>query len=166
MAEIISVDDIIRKMRAGYSADLKIKYGEYEIPCRLMSATEERRVIGQARANLVVIHEGSKELDESLAVMKAVLLAGCTVDNTPRLPQGALDKLTNAEVESLFDQYTTICKTVNPGFESLTEAQIVELIQLIKKKGQKANDLFTWQRAEIGRYFLDVFLPAANAPGS
>lgn len=166
MSEITTADDILKKIRLGYKQDLKVKLGDYEIPCRLMSATEERRVIASAKAGLKVLLESARDLEESLAVMKAVILRGCTVDNTPRMPQAVLDELTNSEIESLYDQYLTVCTTVNPEFESLSEAQIVDLIKEVKKKNQPARDLFTWQLVAIGKYFLDVFLPAANAPGS
>lgn len=166
MSEIQSTADILKKIRSGYKADLKLKYGDYEIPCRLMAASEERSVIGSARVGVKVVHEGSRDLDESLAVMKAVLQRGCTVENTPYLSKDVLDNLTNGEIQELFDQYTTTCNTVNPEFESLSASQVIDLINEIKKKNQKASDLFTWQLAAIGRYFLDDFLPRVSAPGS
>jgi hypothetical protein len=163
---ILSAEQILAKMREGYKQDLKIKFGALEIPCRLMSADEESSIIANAKTRVKVINEAQRDVLESLEVMKAVLECACNVSGTPYLSRAVLDKLTSFEIEKLYDDYTMLCRTVNPTFEALTEDEIVNLVQAVKKKNRSSGDLFTWQLAEIGKYFLDKFLPAVSAAGS
>jgi hypothetical protein len=163
---IITAEDQLRLMRSGYKAELELKYGQLKVPCRLMSALEESATITNAKKKLKVPNESDRKLLESIAVMKAVLVAACTVDDVPHLSLSFLDKLTDTELDALYDQFMTIKETADPEFEKLSPDQVRELVSAVKKKEKATRDLFTWQLAAIGKFFLDEILPAASEAGS
>jgi hypothetical protein len=166
--QVITVDEQLRLMRKGYKATLQLKYGDFEVPVRLITAGEEASLVAKARARAKKAPDPYEtQLLGSLEVMKAVLEGAGQVDGTPYLSRKLLDQLTNPEIENLYDQYTTLQRTVNPEFEALSGEKIAELIQAVKKNETTTSDLSTWQRAEIGRFFLDQILPrTGNEAGS
>jgi hypothetical protein len=164
--KIVTAEDQLKLMRQGYKQTLEIKLGGLVVPCRIMPALDEATVIANAKTGLKVPNEEQRALFESLAVMKAVLSNGCTVDSTPYLSDGFLSKLSNDELSELYNQYQTVVRTVNPTFEQLTPDQLGEIIETVKKKERSSRDFFTWQLAEIGRYFLDEILPRVKEAGS
>lgn len=166
MEKIVTVADQLKMMRKGYKQDLELVYNDLKVPVRLMSASEQGAAIANAKTKVKVVHESQRDLLESLEVMKSVLEKAALVEGTPRLSREFLDHLTDFEIEQLFEQYQTICRTVNPGFEQLSETEIVAMIRDVKKKAKSSKDFYTWQLAAIGKYFLDTILPMVNELGS
>lgn len=164
--KIVTVEDQLKLMRQGYKAELKLTYGGLELPCRLLSATEEASLISNAKANTKVPAGHDTQLMVSMAVMKAVLAACCTVDSTPHASRPFLDAISSTELESLYDQYLTHKEMMNPDFESLGDEKIVEFLLAVKKKEKTSGDFYTWQLAAIGKFYLDRILPTVNAAGS
>lgn len=158
----MTVERQLELMRGGYDQDLKIKYGDLEIKCRLMNASEEAQVVANAKKNVKAPDESMRQSFEGLEIMKCIIEKGCNVNSTPYASRSFLDKLTTQELEDLYDQYVSLIRTANPKLEKLTDEQIVNFISAIKKKETTSKSLFMWQRAEIGRYFLEVLLPMAN----
>lgn len=165
---VVSVEDQLRQMREGYSTKLELKMGGWSIPVRLLTAMEERIAVAEAkkRATKTLPSGVEPDLFESLEVMKAVLEAAGTVDHTPRLSRKLLDALSNTEIEKLYNDYMTLTRTANPEFESLSVDTVVEMIEAVKKKERLPSDFFTWQLAEIGKFFLVRIQVEASVRGS
>ena len=165
---VITIEDRIRKMREGYKQDLQLVIGGIEIPCRLMSASEEITIIAKAKTNIKLPpkYTGSTDSFTGIEIQKAILEAACTVDLVPYAPREFLDKLLLVEIESLYDQYVSTIRQVNPRFESMSVAEVTEMIVEVKKKEKVPSDFFTWQLAEIGKFFLDNVLQKDSEAGS
>mgnify|MGYP001021195841 CR=1 FL=1 len=165
--EIITIEDRLRKMREGYKLELKIVAGGLDIPCRLLTATEEVQTIARARAsiNLPANYSGSVEAFTGVEIQKAVLETACTVDNVPYAPRAFLDKCTLSEIQEIYDQYVSVLRQVNPRFEKIAPEEVAEMILAVKKNQKEPSDYFTWQLAEIGKFFLEKILPKANEAG-
>lgn len=165
--QIITTEDRLKKMRAGRDENLCLKYNDLEIPCRLLNAGEKAKLIYKAKQKVKLPgSEGDKVFSESYEVMVAILVEACTIGGIPYANEDFTRSLTEPELVYLFDQYETILNTINPQFERLTDAQKIEIIENVKKKNATSSDYYTWQLAEIGRYFLDRVLPMVKEPGS
>lgn len=160
-----TVEEQLAAMRSGYKVDLRIKIGGLEIPVRLMPADEEASVIANAKLQVKVPEKVDSRLQTASAIMKAILVAAANVDGTPYLSQKFLKELSHQELNSFYDQYVTLCDSVNPEFEALSNEKIAEMIVAVKKKEKAANDFFTSDLAAIGRYFLAQIQAQDNAPG-
>lgn len=165
--KIISNEERLKLMRAGKDQNLCLKYNDLEIPCRLLNAGESAKIIFKAKQKVKLPgNESDKVFSESHEVMVHLLVEACTVDNVPYANEEFIRQLTEPELIYLFDQYETMLNTINPTFERLTDEQKVEIINSVKKKKASSSEYFTWQLAEIGRYFLDQLLPMVKEPGS
>lgn len=151
----VSPEDQLALLRADYAEAPTIKAGKLKVPVRLLNATEKVTIIGQAELNLQIPDGVDPKLFKSLEVMKGVLIAGGTVDGVPRLSRRFLDLLSDSEIGHMYDEYETLCKTSNPEFRNLSGDQLMGLVNAVKKKEASPSDYFTWQLAEIGRFFLE-----------
>lgn len=163
--KIVSVEDQLALMRQGLKAKMELKLGGLVVSCRLLSMTEEATVISNAKKNLKVPEGHAADLFEGCAVQKAILNAASTVDGVPQLSLGLLDKMTDIELGGLYDQYLSVKASVDPEFETMPADRIVALIQDVKKKEIALKDLYTWQLAAIGKFFLDQLPLAGSAAG-
>jgi hypothetical protein len=161
-----TVEERLKKMRSGYDQHPELIYGLLHIPCRIMNASEEARVIAAAKNNFKAPTENDRKYSEGPEIMKAVLETGCTVDGVQHADREFLKELSSAELEELHDQYIGVLRTSNPTLQALSQDQIVEIITEVKKKEKASSDFYTYQLAAIGRYFLDRILPMASDAGS
>lgn len=161
-----TAEEQLNLMRQGYKAELRIKLGGLEIPVRLMSAIEEADTIANAKTGLKIPDQADPKLHVSIAVMKAVLEKAANVDGVPYLSRKCLDGMTHQELNALYDQYLTVCDSVNPEFEDLEAKQISDMIVAVKKNEKAPTDFFTSDLAAIGRFFLVQIQAEANAAGS
>lgn len=166
-SQIITAEDQLRLLRAGYAKEHLIKFGKLELPCRLMPASEEAAIIANAKKGVKLPSEEpeNRRLAESMAVMKSILLSACTVDGTPHVSLGFLDQLTDVELDSLYDQFLTLKECADPDMEKLSPAQIGELFEAVKKKERRSKDFFTWELAAIGKFCLDRLPLEDSVPG-
>jgi hypothetical protein len=163
-----STEDLLKAMRQGNDQELWLKIGDIEVPCKILSQAEEMAAIlnGKRRAIEKAPDGKISPVDESAAVMKAVLLAASNVKSVQYLATEFLNKLSAAALDSLYDQYVSIMRGVSPQFEQLSEARLAEMIQAVKKKEKGPRDFFTWELAAIGRSFLEEILQRDSAAGS
>lgn len=149
-----SPESLLERLRSGYKTELEIKMGGLRVPCRIMPSEESVKTISNAKFELKIPEGHDRELLESIAVQKAILKNGCTVDGITYLHERLLDKLSSDELGQLYDVYMSEIKFVNPDFKALTETEVAQMIEDVKKKKTQAKDYYTWQLAEIGRYCL------------
>ncbi len=155
-------------MRRGQKQDLKLKCGGLDIPCRILSYSEEAAAIanGKTTAKHAKPDGAHDPVFESSEIMKAVLLKATNVKDVQYVATIFLNALSSTELDALYDQYVTLAKTVNPEIESMSVDKIGEMIKAVKKKEKAPKDFFTWELAAIGRYFLEEIQLQASAPGS
>lgn len=170
--ELKTAEDLLAALRRGNSNKaLEIGLGDLKVPCRLLSAVEELRVVQKAKMDAFKANPSGtdREIDESYASIKAILFHACTINGAPGLPQKLLDLMSKSELLELHDQYESINHTINPNFEELKPDQIAQIVQDIKKKKTQVSDYYSWQLAAIGKFFLAEVLPTLrmdNAAGS
>jgi hypothetical protein len=163
----LSTDELLAAMRCGNDQELWLKVGDKEVPCRLLSHTEETAAIsrGKTRARQKDPSGKLDPVEESAEVMKAVLIAATNIKSVQYLGNEFLNKLPSAALDGLYDQWVTLTREVNPQFEKISVERIAEMITAVKKKEKGPRDFFTWELAVIGRSFLEEIQQQANVPG-
>lgn len=161
LSSITTADALLAKLREGNSQKLEIGLGALKVPVRLLNAVEEATVQAQAEQRSVKENPQGlkKEIFEAQCVMKAILQAATTIKGAPGLPGGFLDMLTHVELAELYDQYITLNHTINPNVQSLSQDELLALVESVKKKERAASDFYTYQLAAIGKFFLASILP-------
>lgn len=159
--KITTTEDLLAKLRSGNKQNLEIGFGELKVPCRLLNAAEEATIMVQAaqaaaRENPTGVQ---KEVFEAQITMKQILLKATTIGGVPGLNKAFLDELSHTELNALFDQYNTLNHTINPNIQQLSQDEINEIVDQVKKNLKTSSDYYTWQLGAIGKYFLDVVLP-------
>lgn len=161
--ELVTAEGLLAAMRKGenQSKPLEIGLGQFKVPCRLISAKEELRIVINATQRAKKENITGEKLDASIsyAVMYDMISAACTVGNS-FLPLGFLDGCSGKELSALYDQYTDLNYIVNPNLQELSTEEILELLEAIKKKTVLTKNLFSYQLRAVGKYFLDVILPS------
>lgn len=165
-----SIEDKLKAMRKGYEQDIVVKYGDLDIPMRLMTATEEHKITAtarlEARKTSVGLSPEEASMNESLTIMKYILLEGSTIGkSTAALPMQLLNLLTSAEIGALYDGYLDVCMQVDKAFEDLSPGEIESIVHEVKKNPEAAKSYSTRQLKGIGKYFLETLLPAVNLAG-
>ena len=157
-----SAAELLAALRSGNTQVLELAVGVAKVPCRLINAGEEAKLIVQAKSKASKQNPNGVKLElfESVQLMKDVLASATTIDGAPGLPMGFLDELTSQEIEALYDQYITLNRTINPNIQTLSQDEINELIGGIKKKSLSTKNLFSYQVLAVGKYFLDVIIPS------
>ncbi|MFV8250247.1 hypothetical protein [Bdellovibrio bacteriovorus] len=162
-----STAEKLKLMREGQKQVLLLKYNGLELPCRLLNAGEKARLIWKAkRKTKMPGEEADKVFSEAHEVMVQILAEACSVNGIPYANEDFFRDLTEPEIVYFFDQYETLLNTINPDFERLTDQEKITMIEEVKKKSKGSSDFYTWQLAEIGRYFLDRILPMVKEHGS
>lgn len=151
-----TVEDQLSLARKGRKAELSLKFGDLEIPCRILGHEEEADTIASAKlkAKAAKPEPAQAPLFESMEVMKAILMKATNLKNVQFLTPRFLKEFSSSELDSLYDQYLTLMNEVNPEFENISPEKIGEMIAAVKKKEKGPKDFFTWQLAAIGRLFL------------
>lgn len=167
----MDASELLAAMRLGNEAKLILKFKNVTIPVRILPVNDEMECILRAKKNAKAKSDGDMETYEmfkSSFIMKAVLKRASFIDGLVGFTDPDLDAMNGDELTYLYDQYVTICKVVDVDFDALTRDEIQNILVNIKKKTSSTNDLFTWQLAAIGKFFLNEIvpnLPEANVAG-
>lgn len=170
MSTPTSIEDKLKAMREGYSTSLEITYGSLKIPVRVMTATEEGKLLSEAKlaalkATIDFKDPLHKQQTESLEVMKHILNHGTTIGSTQMLPRELLDQLSSTELTVLYDEYYAKCEEVDPKFTNLSPSEIEQIIIEVKKSPDALKGLSTRQLKGIGLHFLEKILPMVSVLG-
>lgn len=168
--EISTAEELLKVLRSGHKESLELQIGTFSYPVRLLNAQDEAVII--VKAKMTARKNNPKGIDlelfESLECMREILRAATSFEEN-FFPVGFLESLSTNELTELYNRYQTLCKTINPEFESMNQAELLELIAEVQKKNRKVSSLYTWQLAGIGKYCLEVIIPVlqtASAHGS
>lgn len=158
---IVTAEDLLKQLREGNTQKLEIGLGALKLPVRLINAKEEATIMAQAqiKAQKDTPLGVKKEIFEAQQTMKDILYQATRTETSPGIPLSFLEQLSNEELSNLFDQYVSINHTINPNIQSMTEDQMMEIVDGIKKKSLDVKSLYIWQLAEIGRLFLEKIVP-------
>ncbi len=159
--EMETAEDLLAALRKGNAQKLEIGLGELKVPCRLISAGEEAKIIVRASSQAKKTNPGGERQDvfEAQETMREMLKAATTIDSVPGLPERFFGMLTSQELVALYDEYVTINSMINPAFADLTKEQIAEIVSDVKKKKKGSKDFYTYQLAGLGKFFLEVVVP-------
>lgn len=172
--QIMDASSLLAAMRKGQEHKFTLKYGNMKIECRPLTAMEEAQALQKAKAN--AREKAGKDTDlmtlktfESVCIMQSVLFRATSINGAVGFTQIELNDMSSEELDYLYNQYISTCKVVDPEFEQLSDLEIKEMILAVKKKNKVVSDYFTWQLAEVGKFFLKEIvpiLPEANELGS
>jgi hypothetical protein len=162
ISNITTAKDLLAALRKGNTQTLELGLGELKVPCRLLNASEEAKIVVKAKQQARKENPSgvSIEVFESYEIMKAILLNATSINGMVGFPLNFLVELSQSELAELYDQYITINHTINPNFQEMKHEEIAVIVEGIKKKTVRASGLFTWQLAAVGRYFLENLLPS------
>jgi nucleoid-associated protein YejK len=163
-----TIEEKLKAMRSGYKAASTIKYGQFEIPVKILTADEENKIYAEARMNVSRMPEVSQDFKDAmmpLENMKAILCAATTMGATQYLPISLLNQLTSSELQAIYERYLDVCGEIDPEFMSLSQQEIVSIIEEVKKSPLATRDLSTRQVKGIGLYFLENLLPMVSKLG-
>lgn len=158
---------LLELMRKGSDSKLVYRFGKNGIKFRVLTASEESKIVYDAKLRAKEQQRDKSDLAEyeqikSLCIMQGVLLMSTTIDGMPNFTMDVIKSMSANELEYFYDQYTSLSKVVDPEFEKMDEEEIKRIVQSVKKKTSTEKDYFTWQLAEIGKFFLKDIV--ANLP--
>jgi hypothetical protein len=161
--QITTAADLLAALRKGNNQQLEIVIGDFKIPVRLLNAQEEAVLIVKAKLEAKKKNpQGiNQEVFESLESMKATMIAATTVGDS-FMPVDFWNGLTSEEITDIYDRYKTLCKTINPSLETMTQDEILQVVSEVQKKSPTSivNGLYGWQLQALGKYFLMTVVPA------
>jgi hypothetical protein len=159
--EIDSAEKLLAYLRRGQNQKLEIGFEDWKIPCRIISAGEmlKLQVRGEMRARELNPTGEKMEAYIAFETMKLVLDSATTIDKKSFFSRSFLDGLPNNIIESLYDQYITIINVINPNIQSMSNGDIMKIVDDIKKNKTVTKNYFTYQLAEVGKFFLEEILP-------
>lgn len=161
VAQVTTTEDLLRQLRQGNEQKLEIGLGALKIPVRLLNHKEELVII--AKSKVKAMKDTPMGVDqkafESAQIMRDILYAAVKVEGSAGLAPNFFESLWDTELSGLYDQYISLKNTVNPNIQAMSQEEIMELILEIKKKTSDVRNLFTYQLAEIGKYFLTRVVP-------
>jgi hypothetical protein len=158
---IETAGELLSYLRKGNSQKFEIGFADWKAPCRLLSASEMLTLTIRAQA----IAKGKNPTgvrQESFNAIEAMILIldkATTISGAPFFAMGFLESLPETLLSDLYDQFLTINNTINPNINSLKPHEIQAIVETVKKKNATTKDYFTWQLAEVGRFFLEEIVP-------
>ena len=166
MSDKTSTEEILKRMRSGYSLQQSIEYGEHSFEVRLLKNDEEVQVIEQAR------NEGTSQgLTEDkiiLKVMKSVLYAAGTLKGSvnSNFPFSLTDQLKTSELEALYNRYNELLNEVDKEFMDMDMDLVDQIIKDVQQGKLKPRQASTGALSMIGVFFLERMLPLLKEHGS
>lgn len=154
-------ENVLEKIRKGYKERLHVQVGEFQIPCRVLSAREQYNVLGKV-VQQIELNPGdtkdqkSREMRQSVEYWKATLKAATTFGQESEVTQRFWDELPASVLSNAFDRYDALLKEIDPEFEKLDLEKITEMMDMVKKKKATWRDFFITDLAVMGRYFLET----------
>lgn len=156
--DLTTVDDLLKKMRAGINEVHDVKFRDLTIPLRVLSQDEYNTI----RRNAKITNEtnGGDETDFNIMMQKMALIRASEVrPGTPGvLSEKLLSRLTNDELAFIYGEYVRVNDMVNPNIEAMSEEQFRMVVDALKKNTISSRDLSLPQLREICTAFVDLIL--------
>lgn len=131
-------------MRLGVSHSFPVKIGNMTISMRPLSSMEMvacHSAVENHLSNLPVSHRSEVARNTHLAREFIKKASSPFETYAPQITDSHLDKMTNGQVMAVYKDWLAISDKVNPELEKLTEEQLRELVDHVKKN--KPDDLLS-----------------------
>lgn len=152
---ITTVEDLLKKMRAGTREVHEIRLRDLVIPVRVLSIDEVNQVRKEAIRLATV--GGGDEVDKNVHVQKLTLkLASEVTKGQPILSEKLLNMMTVDEITYLYEDYVRVMDSVNPSLEAIPAEAFRQLVDALKKKHVSSRDLSTHQLRALSTAYVDL----------
>jgi hypothetical protein len=154
--EIETVDEILRKMRAGVDEVHEIRLREMRFQIRCLSQDEFNQI--RRDAKIETDANGGDDTDKNVRIQKMVLIRASAVKpGTPgKITDKLLSRLNADEMEFLYNEYVRVMDNMNPNIEAMTVDQFRMIVDALKKKTITSKDLSLPQLREVCAAFVDL----------
>lgn len=154
--EVLSVDDLLKKMRMGkqYSSELRI--GDQKIPVRVLSADEVNGLRKQART--VALRHNGDNTDELLILQKLTILTATQIGHSgvSVVSEEALNKMSLDELTYIYSAIMAFWEDCNPCVEKISPEKFRELVEALKKNIISWSDCSMPERKAIFTCFVEL----------
>lgn len=137
------------QMRSGVDYKMPVRIRNYSIMLRPLSIMEEVEVIAEVTDRYASLPENYKNrVSENLLQAKESLKLASTSDvgtKDPKITDYILDRMTNTEIQYLWKQYIAACDRVNPSFDKMSEDELKELLDKVKKNPELLTEFSFWE---------------------
>jgi len=151
---IVSAEDLLRKMRAGIKEDFLIKMRDLTIPVRILSIDELTQIRREAIKHASIM--GGDDAEKNIFIEKTVLKMASTVHGGPILSDKLLSIMSVDEINFLYSEYTKIQDDINPMLERIKPEQFRALVDAVKKKSVSSKDCSLHQLRAIFTAYQDL----------
>lgn len=158
--EILDTIPQLTAMRLGVEMQFTVKLRGFSIKLRPLSINEIVEVVHKTNQRLEALPKTAKtQLTEHVIFGQETLSRASTPsieDQRAILNEGILGKLTEAELSLLLKEYNAGCDLVNPVLERMTQKQLQELLDLVKKSpvAEKTQEEVRSQLTELSFWEL------------
>lgn len=153
---IVTAEDLLKRMRAGTKEVYEIKCRDLAIPMRILTI-DELNLIRRDAIKHAAMH-GGDEAEKNVQMEKTVLkmASNITPKGAPMLSDRLLGLMSVDEINHLYSEYVKIMDDVNPAIEQLNEGEFRALVEAVKKNSVSWSDLSLRQLRAIFTSYQDM----------
>lgn len=155
-APIVTVDDLLAKMRAGVRESHEITLRELTIPVRVLSVDELNNIRRDSIKHATM--QAGDDTDRNLHIQKTTLKMASTVakGGAPVLGDKLLSMLSMDEINYLYDEFMNVMDRVNPALDQLTQEEFRAIVDALKKNTITSRDLSLHQLRAVCTAYQDL----------
>lgn len=150
--------EILRAMRMGVSYYFTISLRAFTIRMRPLSQSEFLKVTADVQA---IIRSSPKDyqnrIAEEIETAKVIIIQASTSDigkHDPQITDEVLKHFTIHELLALYKQYNAKVEELDPAIETLTDDQVRDYVESLKKKLVSLSDLSISQLKAVTTFLL------------
>lgn len=147
----------LEAMRMGVNYRQPIVVRNFKCLMRPLTIAETRIIAGEVATDMNSLPLDERNaLTENSQIAKKTLQVASTSDvgaTDYRLTDHMMERLTPEELEFLFKQYAAVTARCNPSLELLSQADMIKLVDAVKKKEVPLIDLSFLQLLSIAHYY-------------
>jgi hypothetical protein len=147
----------LEAMRLGVNYRQPIVVRNFKCLMRPLTIAETRTITEEVTVELNSLSLDQRNpLTENTQIAKKTLQLASTSDvgaTDYKLTDYIMERMTPEEIEYLFKQYSAVTARCNPSLELLSEADMLRLVEIVKKKEVALIDLSFLQLLSIAHYF-------------
>lgn len=166
--ERLTIEDQLAMMREGHDAPMVFEMGSMPIQCRILTASELVRIEQDVQIERVKMEEGGVPWTEDwmLNRLRQITLERATkLEGEPvgTLTHDLLDRMSFDEVCFAYGEYLSLLRKVNPMLDDMSDEEVTELIEAVKKDPSLLSECTSTQLRRIITQLLQV-APEASLP--
>lgn len=154
---------LLQAMRRGVDFNMKVKIRELTIELRPLSIFEQQEIEGLVLKRVSNIPESRRTvlLLDYWHKMMTILYASQTkiLNSEPTISISDLKVMTKGEIDFIYDQYLIHVDKVNPHPDLLTDKDLEEWVEAIKKNPVLLSSLTYHQQRQILIHLFDTYVP-------